>query len=673
MAWLALFTLCVPISEARAQGTAFTYQGRLNDGSSPANGTYDFRFKLFQDSLGNNQAGAAQLVGSVPVSNGLFTVTIDFGPGIFTGSNYWLDVSVRTNGGISYTDLSPFQPMTPTPYAIFANTASNLSGTISAQQLSGMVPSANLTGLYGNAVTFSNAANSFSGNGSNLTGVNAATLNGLAATNFWQTTGNAGTTAGANFLGTIDNQPLELHVNGTRAFALTPDASTNNAPDIVGGSISNSVTPGLVGTTIAGGSWNTVGPTALFSTNNPYGDVGAYPSIGASFSTIGGGFLNQIQSNATFSTIAGGGLNTIQNGSIQSTIGGGFGNTVSSNGYWSVIAGGTHHIINSQNGFIGGGWDNKILTNSSYSTIAGGLFNTIAYAPDAFVGGGDDNTIGPVGLGYYNYYSTIAGGYFNRIYESYGFIGGGEQNLITPYADHAAIGGGFKNVINGSVGPNYDVIAGGYGNLLQTNTTCSVIGGGYGNTILSNALYAVIPGGYTNVAGGGGSFAAGSYAQATNDGTFVWSDISTSNVFNSTSSNQFLIRAAGGVGIGTNNPAAALHVVAGGAGTNIALRVDNGGIAVSGAGIGTGTAAFIQLTSAVNIFGDSTFIDNPLCNGDPNALLLVTHCYNPPGTSAAYFNKNIGVWYDGSGWAIYTEDQSQMPTNIAFNVLIIKR
>jgi hypothetical protein len=109
-------------------------------------------------------------------------------------------------------------------------------------------------------------------------------------------------------------------------------------------------------------------------------------------------------------------------------------------------------------------------------------------------------------------------------------------------------------------------------------------------------------------------------------------------------------------------------------GANIALRVDNGGVAVSGAGIGTATAAFIQLTSAANVGGDSSFINNPLCNGDPNALLFVTHNWNPPnGTTYSYFNKNFGVWYAGSQWAIYTEDGSTMPTNIAFNVMIIKR
>lgn len=657
-----------------AQGTAFTYQGRLNDGASPASGTYDFRFKLFQDALGNNQAGATQLAASVLVSNGLFTVTIDFGAGFFTGSNYWLDVGVRTNGGGGYTDLTPLQPIMPTPYAMFADTASNLSGTLPAAQLTGMVPSANLTGLYGNAVTFSNAANSFSGNGTNLTGVNAASLNGLGSASFWQTAGNAGTTAGVNFVGTVDNQPLELHVNGQRALQLLPDSSTNNAPDIVGGSISNFVTPGLVGTIIAGGSWNTVGPASLFSSNNPYGDTVGY-SVGASYSTIGGGFLNQIQNAATFSTIAGGAINTIQSSNVESTIGGGFGNTIISNAYWSTIAGGTHHVIGSFNGFIGGGWDNKILTNSAYAAIAGGLFNNIeGNALDSFIGGGDDNIIGPNGIGGGGSYSTIGGGYFNSVYESASFIGGGSQNSVAPFADHAAIGGGGNNIINGSAGPNYGVIGGGYQNLVQTNTSYATIGGGDGNTIQSNALYAVIPGGSNNLAGGYGSLAAGSRAQATNDGAFVWSDASSVNAFNSTGPNQFLVRAAGGVGIGTNNPSAALHVVGGG-GANTALRVDNGSIAVSGAGIGTGTAAFVQLTSAANINGDSSYINNPICNGDPNAILLVTHNYNPGEIIDTYFDKNFGVWFNAlkNEWAVYTEDESAMPTNIAFNVLIIKK
>ncbi len=170
----AALNLCLPI--AHAQGTAFTYQGRLNDGGAPAHGTYDFRFKLFSDALGNNQAGGTVLTNGISLTNGLFTAEIDFGAGIFTGSNYWLEVDVRTNGAGGYVNLNPLQAVTPTPYAVFANTASNLSGTLSAAQISGTVASANLSGTYANAMTFTSAGNSFRGDGSGLTALNAANV-----------------------------------------------------------------------------------------------------------------------------------------------------------------------------------------------------------------------------------------------------------------------------------------------------------------------------------------------------------------------------------------------------------------------------------------------------------------------------------------------------------------
>lgn len=57
-------------------------------------------------------------------------------------------------------------------------------------------------------MTFNNLGNSFTGNGSGLGNVNAATLNGFSSSSFWSTTGNAGTAAGPNFIGTSDNKPL---------------------------------------------------------------------------------------------------------------------------------------------------------------------------------------------------------------------------------------------------------------------------------------------------------------------------------------------------------------------------------------------------------------------------------------------------------------------------------
>ena len=81
---------------------------------------------------------------AVAVSNGLFTTLVDFGPGIFTGGSNWLEIAVRTNATGSFLTLAPRQQLTPTPYALYAATASNLSGTISAGQLTGALTPAQL-------------------------------------------------------------------------------------------------------------------------------------------------------------------------------------------------------------------------------------------------------------------------------------------------------------------------------------------------------------------------------------------------------------------------------------------------------------------------------------------------------------------------------------------------
>ena len=66
-------------------------------------------------------------------------------------------------------------------------------------------------------------------------------------------------------------------------------------------------------------------------------------------------------------------------------------------------------------------------------------------------------------------------------------------------------------------------------------------------------------GGQNNAVGGRYSFAAGRNANAEHDGTFIWAD-STIADFTSTGDNQFLIRAAGGVGINNATPLASLDI-----------------------------------------------------------------------------------------------------------------
>src|ERR1041385_8064701 len=85
LAFLALLSTIHYQLSTHAQGTAFTYQGRLNDGNVPANGLYDVTFSLFPAGSGGSPVAGPLTNTATVVSNGLFTVTLDFGPTAFNG------------------------------------------------------------------------------------------------------------------------------------------------------------------------------------------------------------------------------------------------------------------------------------------------------------------------------------------------------------------------------------------------------------------------------------------------------------------------------------------------------------------------------------------------------------------------------------------------------------
>ena len=114
-----LWLLLTAIS-AFAQTTAFTYQGKLVDNGNLANGNYDLQFALFDAVSGGTQQGTTQTLSNVSVTNGIFTVTLDFGvcASCFNGAARFLAIAVKPTGGGSFTTLSPRQPITSTPYAL---------------------------------------------------------------------------------------------------------------------------------------------------------------------------------------------------------------------------------------------------------------------------------------------------------------------------------------------------------------------------------------------------------------------------------------------------------------------------------------------------------------------------------------------------------------------------
>jgi hypothetical protein len=101
---------------------SFTYQGMLKTSGIPANGNYDFQFSLWTAASGGAQVGSTQTLTNVPVQNGLFTVSLDFGA-VWTGADRFLQIAVRPSGSGAYTTLSPRVRVTRVPYSQLAFSA----------------------------------------------------------------------------------------------------------------------------------------------------------------------------------------------------------------------------------------------------------------------------------------------------------------------------------------------------------------------------------------------------------------------------------------------------------------------------------------------------------------------------------------------------------------------
>jgi len=261
-----------------------------------------------------------------------------------------------------------------------------------------------------------------------------------------------------------------------------------------------------------------------------------------SHSTIGGGEGNKASNG--LATIAGGGFNTASGNS--STIAGGLDNITS--GSFATVAGGVGNKARGDYSFVGGGGGLSIAAADSnsapgnYSVVAGGRSN-LARGAQATVSGGVNNSADNGG-------ATVGGGENNQATGTVSTVSGGFQNVAS--ASSATVGGGIFNKAFG----RESTVSGGRQN--QSSADYAAVGGGRDN--IAGGVAATVPGGRNNNAMAANSFAAGQRAKANHDGTFVWAD-GTAADFASTGTNQFLIRAAGGVGIGTNNPAAALHVL----------------------------------------------------------------------------------------------------------------
>jgi hypothetical protein len=243
-----------PADPAGPLGTGFTYQGQLTRNGGPITATCDFQFSLFDAVSGGTQIGSTQTVSGVSVAAGLFTVVLDFGNGVFTGSARWLAIAVRCPPDLVFTPLSSSrQPLTAAPYAL---------------ALPGLRTEQNTT-----------------------------------------------------------------------------------SPNVIGGSISNTVSVGVVGATIGGG-----------------GNTTDFNSISADYGTVGGGIGNKVNGTNVFcsgcwATIGGGALNQVSG--ADATVPGGLLNQAT--GFASFAAGGNARAV-TDGSFV---W-------SSWEQFAGPISSTVA-------------------------------------------------------------------------------------------------------------------------------------------------------------------------------------------------------------------------------------------------------------------------------------------------------
>jgi len=274
-----------------AVGTGFTYQGQLKQGVTTFTANCDMAFRLYVDSASGAMVGSP-ITTTVPVTNSLFTVKLDFGP-VFTGNERWLDIQVRCPAGVgSWTLLTPRQELTPAPYALALPGLYTLQNAISPNLIGGFGGNWVATGVKGAAIG-GGGANTFTNRVTDDYGVVAGGYNNQAGDN----------------TGTVTD----------RSYAA------------VGGGYNNRASATYA--TVSGGESN------VASGNDAAVGGGNSNNASAWYTTIGGGRSNAASS--AYCTI-GGGVDNVAGGNERATVGGGEKNTASN--WAATVPGGSNAL-----------------------------------------------------------------------------------------------------------------------------------------------------------------------------------------------------------------------------------------------------------------------------------------------------------------------------------------
>jgi len=295
---ILVLVLVIFISSIYTTGSnTITYQGALTtlDGNIISNGTYGMRFSLWNMEIGGVEAENqkwSEIQTAVKIMKGQFSVELgkitSFPEDLFKeNEKLWVEVAIDLDGS-GFKVIGQREPLPATPYAYVSDEAYRAD--------------------YATKAGIAEEARSLEGY--SLKDILASKEADL----YWNLLGNAGTTPGTNFLGTTDNQALEIKVNNKRSIRIEP---TTKASNIIGGHIVNTVTSSVYGATIGGG-----------------GNSGWVNTVTDNYGTIGGGASNRAGDNAgtvsdrQFATVGGGYANNAKG--FASTVPGGYWNTAAS-------------------------------------------------------------------------------------------------------------------------------------------------------------------------------------------------------------------------------------------------------------------------------------------------------------------------------------------------------
>lgn len=388
---LAFFIFLAAVT-TNAQSSSFTYQGKLNDNNTAANGAYEMQFSLFDGN--GNQIGTTNTVNNVSVTNGIFTVRITFGILAFDGNPRFLEIGVRPVGSQNpFTVLAPRQPVLSSPYAIRSLSAANADVSINSNQLGGIT--ANQYVLTTDT-RMSDARDPLPGSG-----------------NYIQNTTNAQFSANFNISGegkaNVFSAATQFNIGANRVLTVN---STRSIFAGIGAGESNTTSDGNSFFGRDSGFANTIGSFNSFfgletGFANTTGSVNSFFGSGSGRANTSGinnaffgadsGRLNTTgEDNSFFGTFSGRN-NTIGTDNSFFGILSGSSNTSGSGNSFFGAAAGYNNISGNSNAFFGrdSGVANTTGSNNSFFGLEAGFANTVGTNNAYFgYGAGRSNTVG---------------------------------------------------------------------------------------------------------------------------------------------------------------------------------------------------------------------------------------------------------------------------------------